>query len=146
MKKLGTLAIGTLLFFAVSCNKNKTSLEPKTETSYAVAPSDIRDDENINHTNSTLRMEENGPDTKVPVRGVRNDEEVNPWNDHLRTEQGPVKNRVRNDEQVNPNTQSEKKGVRPHNEYEIPTIYNPSKIAKPGVRNDEQVNPNTSDL
>lgn len=101
MKKLGTLALGTLIFFAVSCNKNKTSLEPKDETSYVIAPSDIRNDEDIKHTNTTLRMEENATDTKIPVRGVRNDEVVNPWT-HTERTVAPVD--VRNDEQVNPNT------------------------------------------
>ena len=101
MKKLGTLAIGTLLFFAVSCNKNKTSLKPEAETPYVVAPSDILADENIKNTNSTLRMEDNGPDAKAPIRNVRNDEVVNPW---VHTERSVLVPRTRNDEQINPNT------------------------------------------
>ena len=102
MKKLGTLAIGTLLFFAVSCNKNKTSLPPVSETvkPSTETPVGVRNDEDIKNTNTTLKMVENGPDTKTPVRNVRNDEVVNPWTHFDRSVLVP---RTRNDEQVNPN-------------------------------------------
>lgn len=118
MKKLGILAIGTLLFFAVSCDKNKNSYPPSTSDAHSTtSPSSptkntspisndlvdpvnsaekvpgtrpgVRNDENINSNISDERT--------IYVRPIRNDMN-DPFNDPRRLTKG----RVRND-QENPN-------------------------------------------
>ena len=76
MKKLGTLALGALLFFAVSCDKNKTSLAPSAEknsATYTVEPpkNDGGDNDEVINPGSMMGKED------LTRNGVRNDEEIN---------------------------------------------------------------------
>ena len=113
MKKLGIFAIGTLLFFEVSCDQNKTSLAPASPATETItpAPGGIRNDEQVNPGASTLKTSKNpeitirndeningntSTDRSVRTRPVRNDIE-NPYNDPQRKAiGGDVRNDIQN--------------------------------------------------
>jgi hypothetical protein len=144
MKKIGIFAIGALLFVAVSCNKDKTQLEPSTDYTMTQQPNtDIKNGGLSAAPNPTLA--EDIGDAKLSSRPEPHNENQFPvmYNPNRTRPDG-----VRNDEVVNPYNSTEKVIAPPnfHNEYEHPTYHNPAKTPRSGVRNDELINSNTSDL
>jgi hypothetical protein len=146
MKKIGIFAIGAILFVTVSCNKDKTQLEPSTSYS-----TNEQNTSNTNHYGDLVpgpeyTLSESGSATKVPGTTRPHNENEFPiaYNPNKMRPDG-----VRDDEVVNPYNGNTERIVKPRNfqnENEYPTFYNPQKKHKIGVRNDELINSNTSDL
>jgi hypothetical protein len=120
MKKLGILAIGTLLFFAVSCNKDKNSYAP---------------DMNSNGTYSGSNQVKNAtPLTGADVAGGLQSPTTSSNKIPKITDTG-----VRNGENINSNTGTEKTIiVRPIRDDMNNPYNNPSRLTKGRVRNDMQ--------
>lgn len=122
MKKIGILAIGTMIFLSVSCTKN--NLQPSNASVEREAPTPhklgapLKDETGLTLGDGIINENE-----RRPIRGIRNENELPTTYNPEKTWIGTIRN-----------------------ENEFPTTHNPEKIPVRGVRNDENINSNTSDL